>query len=245
MKNGQLSKRIGLLLMMFCSFTLVCAQISVSGKVMDEANEPVIGANVMLKGGKTGTITDMNGMFKISVPGKSSVLVISFIGYASKEVTVGNKKTLNVVLKEDGVTLDEVVAVGYATVKKSDLTGSVAKVNMEELNKSQVLSFDQALGGRIAGVQVVSSDGQPGAEANIVIRGSNTISDTSDGTPLYVIDGFATEDANPAALNPNDIESIDVLKDASATAIYGARGGKRSYYHYDQTRDGKRSPRHL
>lgn len=99
MKNGQLSKRIGLLLMMFCSFTLVCAQISVSGKVMDEANEPVIGANVMLKGGKTGTITDMNGMFKISVPGKSSVLVISFIGYASKEVTVGNKKTLNVCIE--------------------------------------------------------------------------------------------------------------------------------------------------
>lgn len=224
MKNGQLSKRISLLLLMLCSFTFSYAQISVSGKVMDEANEPVIGANVMLKGGKTGTITDVNGMFKISVPKQSSVLVVSFIGYATKEVTVGNKKPLNIVLKEDGITLDEVVAVGYATVKKSDLTGSVAKVDMGELNKSQVLSFDQALGGRVAGVQVVTSDGQPGAEANIVIRGSNTISDTSDGTPLYVIDGFATEDANPAALNPNDIESIDVLKDASATAIYGARG---------------------
>ena len=159
MKNGQLSKRISLLLLMLCSFTFSYAQISVSGKVMDEANEPVIGANVMLKGGKTGTITDVNGMFKISVPKQSSVLVVSFIGYATKEVTVGNKKTLNIVLKEDGITLDEVVAVGYATVKKSDLTGSVAKVDMGELNKSQVLSFDQALGGRVAGVQVVTSDG--------------------------------------------------------------------------------------
>lgn len=95
---------------------------------------------------------------------------------------------------------------------------------MNDLTKAQVLSIDQALGGRVAGVQVVSSDGQPGAEANIVIRGSNTISDSSDGAPLYVIDGFATEDGNLASLNSNDIESIDVLKDASATAIYGARG---------------------
>lgn len=224
MKNVQFLKRVGFLLLTLCFFTLTFAQISISGKVVDESNEPVIGANVMLKGEKSGTITDVNGSFKISVPKQSSVLVISFIGYATKEVTIGTKKTLNIVLKEDGVVLDEVVAVGYATVKKSDLTGSVAKVDMDGLTKSQVLSFDQALGGRVAGVQVVTSDGQPGAEANIVIRGSNTISESSDGTPLYVIDGFATEDANPAALNPNDIESIDVLKDASATAIYGARG---------------------
>lgn len=224
MKNVQLLKRINLLLLALCTFPFAFAQITVGGKVVDELNEPIIGANITLKGEKKGTITDVNGQFSISVPKQSSVLVISFIGYATKEVTVGNKKTLLVELKEDGVTLDEVVAVGYATVKKSDLTGSVAKVDMTDLTKSQVLSFDQALGGRVAGVQVVSSDGQPGAETNIVIRGSNTISDASDGTPLYVIDGFATEDANPASLNPNDIESIDVLKDASATAIYGARG---------------------
>lgn len=224
MKNRQSMKRVSLLLLALCSFAFSFAQISVSGKVMDESNEPIIGANVTVKGGKTGTITDLNGNFKVSVPKQSSVLVFSFIGYATKEVTVGNKKTLTVVMKEDGVQLDEVVAVGYATVKKSDLTGSVAKVDMGDLNKSQVLSFDQALGGRIAGVQVVTGDGQPGSQANIVIRGSNSISETSDGSPLYVIDGFATEDANPAAMNPNDIESIDVLKDASATAIYGARG---------------------
>lgn len=224
MKKLQTSKRIALSLLMLCSVPFLFAQIQISGKVMDETKEPIMGANVKVKGGTMGTITDLDGNFRISVPKSSSVLVISFIGYATKEVTVGTQKTLTVEMKEDGVQLDEVVAVGYATVKKGDLTGSVAKVDMGDLAKSQVLSFDQALGGRVAGMQVVSGDGRPGGQANIVIRGSNSISETSDGTPLYVIDGFATEDANPAALNPNDIESIDVLKDASATAIYGARG---------------------
>lgn len=224
MKNELISKRFGLLWLMFCSVTFAFAQISVSGKVTDESKEPIIGANVKLKGGTIGTITDMDGNFKIYVPQQSSVLIFSFIGYATKEVPVKNQKVMNVVMAEDGIALDEVVAVGYASVKKRDLTGSVARVNMDDLNKAQVLSFDQALGGRIAGVQVVTSDGQPGSQANIVIRGSNSISDTSDGTPLYVIDGFATNDANLNAINPNDIESIDVLKDASATAIYGARG---------------------
>lgn len=211
-------------MLMLVSVTLAFSQVLVTGKVMDEAKEPIIGANVIVKGQKTGTITDLNGNFKIKVPNQSSVLVVSFIGYATKEVTVGKRKVLTIIIKEDGVTLDEVVAVGYATVKKSDLTGSVAKVDMGDLTKTQVLSVDQALGGRVAGVQVVSGDGQPGMEANIVIRGSNTISDKSDGAPLFVIDGFATENANLASLNPNDIESMDVLKDASATAIYGARG---------------------
>lgn len=217
-------QRAGLLLIMLLSASVALGQIAISGKVTDEAKEAIPGANIQVKGQSTGTITDLDGNFKITVPGKSSVLVISFIGYATKEITVGANRTFNIVMKEGGIVLDEVVAVGYATVKKSDLTGSVGKVDMEDLTKASVLSFDQALGGRVAGVQVVSGDGQPGAEANIVIRGSNSISDTSDGTPLYVIDGFATEDANPASINPNDIESIDVLKDASATAIYGARG---------------------
>lgn len=224
MKNELISKRFGLLCLMFCSVTFAFAQISISGKVTDESKEPIIGANVKLKGGTIGTITDVNGYFKITIPQKSSSLIFSFIGYATKEVPVKSQQVINVVMVEDGVELEEVVAVGYGNLKKGDLTGSVARVNMDDLNKAQVLSFDQALGGRIAGVQVVTSDGQPGSQANIVIRGSNSISDTSDGAPLYVIDGFATNDANLNALNPNDIESIDVLKDASATAIYGARG---------------------
>lgn len=139
-------------------------------------------------------------------------------------------------MKEDGVMLNEVVAIGYGSAKKGDLAGSVAKVDMEELNKTPVASFDQALGGRVAGVQVVSGDGRPGSAANIVIRGSNTVSDNSDGSPLYVIDGFATDDPNAAAYNPSDIESMDILKDASATAIYGARGRQRRNYHHHQTR---------
>ena len=141
MENRQITRRVCLLLMTLCSFTVVFAQIAISGRVMDESKEPIIGANIKVKGGTTGTISDMDGRFKLSVPKSSSVLVISFIGYATKEVTVGNQKVLNVTLKEDGVALDEVVAVGYATVKKSDLTGSVAKVDMNDLTKAQVDSY--------------------------------------------------------------------------------------------------------
>ena len=211
-------------ILLFC-ITQVQAQIKITGTVTDESKETIIGANVIIKEAPTtGTITDMNGKYTITVPNNKATLVFSFIGYATQEVTVGKNTVIDVVLKEDGVMLNEVVAIGYATVKKSDLTGSVAQVDMDDLTKATVSSFDQALGGRIAGVQVVNSSGQPGASANIVIRGSNTISDSSDGSPLYVIDGFATDDPNAAAYNPNDIESIDVLKDASASAMYGARG---------------------
>lgn len=217
-------RTLSLLLFLLLSLTALQAKIKVTGTVTDENKESVIGANVTVKGTNIGTITDLDGKYTIEVPDQKSVLVFSFIGYATKEVTVGKNKVINVVMKEDGIMLNEVVAVGYATVKKGDLTGSVGKVDMDELTKTPALSFDQALGGRVAGVQVVSGDGRPGAEASIVIRGSNTISDSSDGAPLYVIDGFATDDPNAAAYNPNDIESMDILKDASATAIYGARG---------------------
>lgn len=221
---ANLKRATALSLLLLLSLTMLQAQIKVTGTVTDEAKETIIGANVTIKGTTTGTITDVFGKFSIEVPNQKSVIAISFIGYATREITVDKQTVINVVLKEDGVMLNEVVAVGYATVKKGDLTGSVGKVNMNDLGKAAVTSFDQALGGRIAGVQVVSGDGRPGAEANIVIRGSNTISDSSDGSPLYVIDGFATDDPNASAYNQNDIESIDVLKDASATAIYGARG---------------------
>lgn len=206
------------------SISTVLAQTAINGVVTDEANEPMPGVSVILKGTKTGTVTDVNGRYRISVPQTSSVLQFSFLGYALKEVTVGSKKQINVEMKEDAKMLDEVVAIGYGTVKKNDLTGSVSKVDMDDVTKAAVSSIDQALAGRVAGLQVVATDGRPGATSNLVIRGSNTISDTSDGSPLYVVDGFPMEDPNIAAYNPNDIESIDVLKDASATAIYGARG---------------------
>ena len=223
--NWLFFKKTCCLIALLLSANLAYGQINVKGTIVDETNLPMMGASVLLKGSNgVGTVSDFDGNFSLDVKDENSVLVFSYLGFATQEVKVGKQKTLQIVLKEDGALLQEVVSIGYATVKKSDLTGSVDKVDMGELNKASVASFDQALGGRIAGVQVVSGDGQPGAEANIVIRGSNTISDVADGSPLYVIDGFATEDANAAAINPNDIESIDVLKDASATAIYGARG---------------------
>ncbi|MEG2854798.1 SusC/RagA family TonB-linked outer membrane protein [Bacteroides sp.] len=213
-----------ILLVLLLSSAASQAQIKITGTITDEAKEVLIGANIKVKDGAAGTITDLYGKYSIEVPNKRSVIVVSFIGYATTEITVSDKKVIDVALKEDGVLLNEVVAIGYANVKKGDLTGAVGKVDMDELNKISALSFDQALGGRVAGVQVVSGDGQPGSSSSIVIRGSNTISDSADGSPLYVIDGFATDDPNAAAYNPNDIESMDILKDASATAIYGARG---------------------
>ena len=209
---------------MLLSLPALQAQIKITGTVTDETKETVIGANITVKGTTIGTISDVNGKYSIEVPNQKAILVFSFIGYTTREIPVGKNKVIDVVMKEDGVMLNEVVAIGYGSAKKGDLAGSVAKVDMEELNKTPVASFDQALGGRVAGVQVVSGDGRPGAAANIVIRGSNTVSDNSDGSPLYVIDGFATDDPNAAAYNPSDIESMDILKDASATAIYGARG---------------------
>ena len=164
----------------------------------------------------------MNGKYTLDVP-NNATLVISFIGYTTKEIKVGSQSVLNVSLVEEAIGLNEVVAIGYGYVKKKDLTGAVAKVNMEDLLKTPASSFDQTLGGRIAGVNVSSGEGMPGGTMNIVIRGNNSL--TQDNSPLYVIDGFPVEDpAIAATINPSDAESVEVLKDASATAIYGARG---------------------
>ena len=173
------------------------------GTVIDKTGESVIGASIQVKGTTQGTITDIDGKFSLGVPDKKSVIVISFIGYATKELQVDPSKPMSIVLEEDTKVLDEVVVVGYQEVRKKDLTGSVAKADMNELLNTPVGSFDQTLGG--------------------VIRGNNSL--TQDNSPLYVIDGFPVEDAAIAStINPSDIESLDILKDASATAIYGARG---------------------
>lgn len=181
------------------------------------------GVSVVVKGTTNGISTDLNGVFKLSGVKPDDVLQFSFIGYKTQEIKVGNQKTFNVTMEEDSETLDEVVVVGYQEVRKKDLTGSVAKANMKDILSTPVATFDQALGGRIAGVNVSSGEGQPGATMNITIRGNNSL--TQDNSPLYVIDGFPVEDAEAGStINPSDIESIDILKDASATAIYGARG---------------------
>lgn len=201
----------------------VQAQIKVTGVVKDATGESMPGVNLAIKGTTTGTISDIDGKFAISAPDKSSVLVVSFIGYKTEEIKIGNQKNLTITLKEEATALGEVViSAGYTEVRRRDFTGAAGKANLTDMMKAPIGSFDQALAGRIAGVQVSSNEGMPGSTFNIVVRGNNSL--TQSNSPLYVIDGFPVEDANAAAINPADIESLDILKDASATAIYGARG---------------------
>lgn len=204
---------------------LVCgtaaAQSTVTGVVMAEGEpDPVIGANVVLKGTTNGTITDFDGNFEIEAKA-GDVLVFSYLGYKTQEVKITNTSApVKVTLASDNVMLDEVVAIGYGAMKKSDLTGAVTSVKAEELTKAPVSGLDQALQGRAAGVTVTTNSGQPGEAATIRIRGIGSAIGGND--PLYVVDGVITSDIS--FLAPNDIQSMEILKDASATAIYGSRG---------------------
>lgn len=195
------------------------AQKVITGTVTDEKNEAIPGANVYLKGGTTGTNSDATGNFSIKAS-SGDVLVISFLGYQAKEITVGASSTINVSLKPDTRQLEDVVVVGYGTVRKSDLTGSLASVSAKDFEKQPLTKLDQALQGRAAGVQVTQTSGAPGSGFKIRIRGANSIS--GNNNPLYVLDGLIVGDIN--SINVNDIASMEVLKDASATAIYGSRG---------------------
>ena len=192
----------------------------VTGIVKDANGEPIIGANVTVKGQSIGTITDIDGRFVLDAP-KDAVLQITYIGYISQEVKVSGKKGLNIVLKEDTETLDEVVVIGYGTAKKSDLTGATAQIKPEALTSSVVGNALESLQGKAAGVAVFN-DNKPGASPSIRVRGSGSI--TASNEPLYVVDGFPLMDGNISDLNPSDIESMEILKDASSTAIYGSRG---------------------
>lgn len=193
---------------------------TVSGTVTSgEDNLPLPGVNVLLSGTTTGTVTDINGQYTIPVPAGADQLVFSFVGFESQEVAIGQQTSINVVLQPDTETLDEVVVVGYGTVRKSDLTGSIASIRGEDLTKVPALSPMQALQGKVAGVQVTSTTGAPGAAPVVRIRGQGTFNNSS---PIYVLDGVILNDVE--FLNPADIESIEVLKDASSTAMYGARG---------------------
>lgn len=210
------------------------AQIKITGTASDAiTNEPLPFITIQVKGATIGTTSDMDGKYSIEVPNKTSVLVYSYVGYQSKEVSVGNQTHINVALNEDVEKLDEVVVVGYGVQNKRDVTGSVAKVGSEDLMSVPVGSFDSALQGRAAGVQVTQTSGMAGAGAAIRVRGIASI--TAGGDPLIVVDGIpiqqnagdrvgAAQDNPMSSINPNDIESIDILKDASATAIYGSRG---------------------
>ena len=195
-------------------------QQTVKGIVKGPDGLPVIAANISQKGTNNATITDLYGNFTLNITGQHPVLVISYIGYVTTEVNVSGRAFIEVVLQEDVEALDEVVVVGYGTMRKKDVTGAVSSVRTEDITKNTTSNVMQAIAGKMSGVQVVQNSGTPGGDVSILIRGVGTINDAS---PLYVIDGVPVS-GGMWYLNPNDVESIDVLKDASATAIYGSRG---------------------
>lgn len=190
---------------------------TVTGTVTDVSGEPIIGANIRIKGTTTGTITDIDGNFSIEAE-PQSVIEVSYIGYLTQETVINNQKSIRFLLKEDTKTLDEVVVIGYGVQKKADLTGSVANINTEKLNTQSNANIGQALQGKIAGVDIVSQGGAPGSGTRIMVRGIGTLNNAS---PLYIADGMYMNSIDH--INPNDIASIDVLKDASSAAIYGSR----------------------
>ncbi len=207
------------LFFMVYTSTSIYSQINIQGTVIDEKGKTLIGVNILEKGSTNGTITDANGKFILKVTSSNSVLVFSYIGFITKEVKVGNKTTFKIIMQEDTKSLKELVVVGYGTQAKKDITGSVAVVDTKELLSSSGSSAMQQLQGKASGVYV-GQTGSPGSATVVRIRGINTVNDNG---PLYVIDGVSTRNQNLSSLNPNDIESMQVLKDASSAAIYGAQ----------------------
>lgn len=220
--------------------------IQIKGTVRDEAGELLPGVSITVKGSSKGTTTDVDGKFVINVTNTKAILIFSFIGYVSQEISVGNKSILDVVLRQDLKSFEEVVVVGYGSQKKRDITGAVASVSSQQLKAVPVMGADQALQGRVSGVQVQQTSGAPGGAVQVRIRGVNSTAGGGANQPLFVIDGIplawneganslsvgnegssggaASNNSSPlASLNPNDIESMEILKDASATAIYGSR----------------------
>ena len=241
-------RALGFLLLMLVAQCAFAQQKTVTGKVTDNKQEPLIGVNVVVKGNaSSGAITDINGKYSVTVTGRDATLVFSYVGYQTQEVAVGQRSVVNVVLEDDAEALEEVVVVGYGTMKKSDLTGSVSSLSSDHFKIGSDLSPQQLMQGAFSGVNVNMNSGKPGGMSTIRIRGGTSVTASND--PLYVIDGmpidanagissaviggtgtsatdhFDSEAVNPlASIDPNDIESINILKDASASAIYGSRG---------------------
>ncbi|WP_338869143.1 TonB-dependent receptor [Spirosoma sp. SC4-14] len=217
---------LGLALLLTLGQLLAQTSSLVTGRVTDEGGQPLPGVTVLVKNSSNGTTTNGEGIYRLSVPTGNATLVISYVGYLSQEVAVNSRSTIDVQLAPGDKTLSEVVVVGYGTQQKKDLTGAIATVGARDIQKVPVSGFDQALKGQVAGLQITNTSGAPGGNTSVLIRGISSI--TGGNEPLYVIDGFPVNNAgfgNPLnTINPGDIESIDVLKDASATAIYGSRG---------------------
>lgn len=247
--ENRLFKKIGFLGAM-CTMILISftsnAQNTISGKVVGEDGEGLPGATILAEGTSSGTVTDMDGKYSLEIPANSSTLVISYIGYETQNISIDGRSVIDIAMKIDAETLGEVIVVGYGTQRKSDLTGSVGQLSAEKLNSQPITTMEQGLQGRVAGVKITSNSGAPGGGMSVQIRGVTSILNGSE--PLYVIDGFPvsgqsqfstnsgrgsnddgsanyTVPQNPlAAINPADIQSIEILKDASAAAIYGVRG---------------------
>lgn len=222
MKNTERNSRLLSLFILLCFIPIwaFAQTVTIKGIVKDNTGEPVIGASVIEAGTTNGIITDMNGNFTLKVPSKAK-LTVSFVGYQTQTVDVAGRSSLQIVLKDDTQALEEVVVVGYGTARKSDVTGSIANVNSKTLKEVPAQNFTQALQGRVAGVEINRTSSRPGSEQQIRIRGTRSLNASND--PLIVLDGIPFP-GNISDINPNDIKTIDILKDASSTAIYGSRG---------------------
>lgn len=221
MNVHRIAKKAIMTLFMSMLCLVVFAQTrSVSGTVIDSQGEPMIGVNVLVKGTTTGVITDLDGNYTVTDVSENSILVISYIGYIPQEIRVGNQTSINITLMEDAQALDEVVVIGYGVVKKRDLTGSVASVKAGDIEKVASSNAMQAMQAKVPGLDLQQSDGQAGASISMTLRGNRSIS--ASNSPLILVDGV--EYGSTLDINPSDIESMEVLKDASSTAIYGTRG---------------------
>ena len=217
----SLAKKLILaLLCLGTSLSLAAQTLKITGVVTDENGEPLMGAGVFVEGTTTGTVTGLDGDYELVVPQNAANLVFSFIGLADQTVAIAGRTKIDVQLKPDATFLDEVVVVGYATVTRRDVVGSISSVNSESLNQVPVASVTEAMAGKMAGVQVTTTEGNPDADIKIRVRGAGSI--TQDSSPLYIVDGFPMESISD--IPASDIQSIDVLKDAFSTAIYGSRG---------------------
>ena len=220
MSGNYNRKKIALAGALMFMVTSVSAQ-TVKGVVTDNTGEPIIGASVMEVGvAGNGGVTDIDGNFTVNLKGKSKKLKISYIGMKAKEVSVAGKETIDIKLEDDNTTLNDVVVIGYGTVRKKDLTGSVSSISDKQIANIPVSNVSEAMTGKMAGVNITTTEGSPDADVKIRVRGGGSLS--QDNSPLYIVDGFPVSSISDIA--PSEIQSIDVLKDASSTAIYGARG---------------------
>ena len=231
MRKPNVFKKQGIIVLLFLLLSVplvaLSQEVKVSGIVQDNSGATLPGVNIAVEGTMRGVITDVNGNYSIEVPG-DGVLVFNFVGFKQQKVFVDNRTQINVVLEEDVQSLNEIVVVGYGQMKRSDLTGSVVSVSSDAIEKSVSTSIDQVLQGRAAGVQVQQNSGMPGGSSSIRIRGINSLNALNE--PIFVIDGVVIDASTGSgsenalsSINPADIVSMDVLKDASATAIYGSR----------------------